>query len=905
MLETIKTFILAALGGFTSAIFKLIITFVVRLVVSLALLIIQVFFKQGIAETNFVDFEGLIDIFGRITSFTALNSTIYTISLFIIAFGIIVSGIKISSGFLDKTGDSPSAFFKRALYTIILLVGYKTICSYVASIMNAIASTGPFNMMDNLTIFESLGDFIDSLFDLSESTFDLASGIVSIVLYGILLSKIIPAIITYYERYLSFSLYLLMGPIVISLGIDPENKDIGKNWLMGILSQMLVILFSMFVFNMFLLQLKGFMFGEVTSIEDFKNFISYQTVTSDNTLSLTGVSNLIVCCALLTIVEKSEQFINMLGLRTIPSGDTARAFSGKIASSFHNGLHMIGGATNKALDLAQGKGRKDNYAGIQRMATNLGLKNANILDKKTNMKNIAEDRVKGLANKKGGKLNKKDLTEIKKSMVANGASWAEANDAVERAANSYGRKAAQNNNIFSKAQQTGHDVDSKLIQEMSGTNGDKIKLKDGASRMAVNAKTGSDILATTADGQDIYGRWVTDDKGNTQLFFEKGYKDKDGNIIGKTLNAEDLKALNGVEVGVMGKADEFDINHPTTPPKFVGDDQFEKLKHEVLKTDAAVNAGYATDTDLNSKKAELSKYIEDHGGLEDDKSCISLGKFDENNVTLSDSNFSVAYCRFDPQVKEIDAEKNNGANIAVSRFERNDETGEMHVNTSTYKGNLNQNLVEDKNGNLTIKETNSLEEISSGAEYDVSNSIFEKGAASNYASSLSGSTIEKLYNSPEEDVVKTDDGMRYKTKEEKQTERDEREKEKQAERDEREIEKQKKIAEEKAKIAQEYKEQAILSETTGAELGLEIIDKFIEEHGDKYSPKQLTNIIYGLQSKTKTETKYLQTLNEGKKLDARKEKENVYNDLYGGNFRKDQQEAKKMFNNIKKRSSKG
>ena len=282
----------------------------------------------------------------------------------------------------------------------------------------------------------------------------------------------------------------------------------------------------------------------------------------------------------------------------------------------------------------------------------------------------------------------------------------------------------------------------------------------------------------------------------------------------------------------MGKADEFDINHPTTPPKFVGDDQFEKLKHEVLKTDAAVNAGYATDTDLNSKKAELSKYIEDHGGLEDDKSCISLGKFDENNVTLSDSNFSVAYCRFDPQVKEIDAEKNNGANIAVSRFERNDETGEMHVNTSTYKGNLEQNLVEDKNGNLTIKETNSLEEISSGAEYDVSNSIFEKGAASNYASSLSGSTIEKLYNSPEEDVVKTDDGMRYKTKEEKQTERDEREKEKQAERDEREIEKQKKIAEEEAKIAQEYKEQAILSQTAGAELGLEIINKFIEKYSD-------------------------------------------------------------------------
>ena len=147
--------------------------------------------------------------------------------------------------------------------------------------------------------------------------------------------------------------------------------------------------------------------------------------------------------------------------------------------------------------------------------------------------------------------------------------------------------------------------------------------------------------------------------------------------------------------------------------------------------------------------------------------------------------------------------------------------------------------------------------------------------------------------------------MRYKTKEEKQAERDEREKEKQAERDEREIEKKKKIAEEEAKIAQEYKEQAILSQTAGAELGLEIINKFIEKYSDKYTPKQLTNIIYSLQNKTKTETKYIQALNEGKKIDAEKEKENVYNDLYGGNLQKDQQEVENMFDNIKKRSSKG
>lgn len=872
MLETILNFICSAVSTILWTFLCGGLAIVAKLIFSLVVLIIQIFFKNGLVMTNFVNFDQMITMFGRITDLNELGTVVYSISAFIIAFGIIVSGVKMSAGFLDKTGDSPQAFIKRAIYTILLLIGYKTIVAYVIQIMNAIASTGPFNMTKNIDIFgsniiEVFGNLLDATFDIkTATTTDAVSLLISIVLYGVLITKLIPSIITYYERYISFAIYLLMGPITISLGIDPENKDIGKNWLIGILSQMMVILFSMFVYNLFLLQLKEFLFGNVDA-EQFAYILNLgdPNITEGTTfggsigigLSTTTVANLIVCCVLLTIVEKSESFINMLGLRTIPSGTTARDFAGRVATTIHNGMHVASGAFNKMQDYSQGTGRKNGYTALQKMGKDIGVPNANVLDHKTLLNETAYDRVSGILHKTGGHIGKEERDRLINQFVKQGqVSRRDATKAVDDSIKKAKKEAVSVNSNFSSALNNGTSISSEDIQKKVGMSEEAIKLKKGTAREVFNKETGSDILGHTKDGMEVYGFAVADDKGNSQVALFKGYKDENGNFTGKRIDGlEDLNTLNGTQLAFMADGNEKDIDSPQVQNKFKNDEQFKSLYNDAKDCQAKVERGEATREELQERVGALQQYMDDHGGsgidpnsfvsnekiadkFKDDKnfqskvaefdnakvqldngqlsekefnekandlrnyidknggseelkafddevakaradeeksSLISIGKFDSNNVLLSDSNFSAAYLKLNDQIKELDPKENNGANIATSQVKFDDKTGEMYVNTSTYRGDVKRDITKDRNGNKVVRETNQLKEVTSGERVDTSDSTFERDASSNFTGQEFGNTFKKFDNASDDTVIRNvkysdlsgtehDDGTRLKNK---------------------------------------------------------------------------------------------------------------------------------------------
>lgn len=126
----------------------------------------------------------------------------------------------------------------------------------------------------------------------------IISNIVDVVFAVALMTTCITAAITYVERYLSFGLYLLLGPIAVSFGSSDTTKDVSKQWFMGIVSQFLTCFVTLLVWRMFLARL----------------FYGW---------SFFGLA---VCLGLLTIVKNSEKIINMLGLRTMANGDAANAF---------------------------------------------------------------------------------------------------------------------------------------------------------------------------------------------------------------------------------------------------------------------------------------------------------------------------------------------------------------------------------------------------------------------------------------------------------------------------------------------------------------------------------------------------------------------------------------------------
>lgn len=137
------------------------------------------------------------------------------------------------------------------------------------------------------------------------SSVENGNQIVNTIFAIALMSGVVGASITHIERYLSFAIFILFGPVCIAFNSAEETKDTTREWFSGIISQALAIILSILCWRLFFVQV----------VKEWTLF------------------NLVVTLAILSLIKKSEQILNMVGFRTMPSQDAARSFLGAAATT--------------------------------------------------------------------------------------------------------------------------------------------------------------------------------------------------------------------------------------------------------------------------------------------------------------------------------------------------------------------------------------------------------------------------------------------------------------------------------------------------------------------------------------------------------------------------------------------
>ncbi len=162
--------------------------------------------------------------------------------------------------------------------------------------------------------------------------------IVMIVLAFGLFKSVIEAGIVFVERWLTFAMTVLLGPIFVSLNASKKTAETFHNWLMAIFSQGLTIFISYIIFTMFMFQM-----GDLSSLG------LGGTLTFGNALFKYATA-----IALLALYKHSEKLLNAVGIRSIATADSLREYGRGLAAA--GGIwRNTGGAIIHGLGMAIGK----------------------------------------------------------------------------------------------------------------------------------------------------------------------------------------------------------------------------------------------------------------------------------------------------------------------------------------------------------------------------------------------------------------------------------------------------------------------------------------------------------------------------------------------------------------------
>ena len=243
--------------------------------------------------------------------FFDLSSIVRAVSIGLILVNLVTSVLRsIASPMSGENAEHPLQVLFRSLAAIAL------IHLFFGIHWSMLESDGLIAYLGRLfgTVLSSLSDEVRSLAGLGytggSSVGLLKRHIAVIILLGGLMSNVIGAAVTYVERFITFIIYVWLGPVFLALYANRETSESAKQWVIGIFTQFAAIFISLLLWIVFL-----------------KNLSRLSALSTEESIfanNPTFIFDIAVCMAVLSLVRTSEQILNAVGLRTIPNGDTLR-----------------------------------------------------------------------------------------------------------------------------------------------------------------------------------------------------------------------------------------------------------------------------------------------------------------------------------------------------------------------------------------------------------------------------------------------------------------------------------------------------------------------------------------------------------------------------------------------------
>lgn len=274
--------------------------------------------------------ENIFETFINLIPFTQelhVMGIIKGIAYGILVLIVVVTGIKSIAMPISGEQTSPTKTLLRVAVTVVLIplifgVGYggrNAGSTYVIDLGGGLLGL----------LGKWFGTILSYLGDVTSSTpianplggalngIDVAGYLGAVIILASIMTGVIGAAVTYVERIISLALYVIIGPICVTLNATNETSDTFKNWIIGLFTQFMAIFLSLIMWSAFKAEFSGAM----------SHGLFTATVQGRN-----GLLELAISLTLLNLMKNSEKILNALGIKTMVNADNARSITGGIAT---------------------------------------------------------------------------------------------------------------------------------------------------------------------------------------------------------------------------------------------------------------------------------------------------------------------------------------------------------------------------------------------------------------------------------------------------------------------------------------------------------------------------------------------------------------------------------------------
>lgn len=263
------------------------------------------------------------DIYAELVKLVPLSGLHLTTIIFYIAAIVIVLMTLVDitrcmiASVTGQQAENPVTILARIFVTAFLLLifygNFTSITNTNTGLTSTILKTFMLPLKNSMDTITDLQDKASSgIFEITLSTGNLTNSVGLIIISGGILGGIITGALAILERLITILMYIFVGPICIAFYTSKTTAQAVIEWLKSLMVQLIVLDFSLLVWEMGLKQLQSF-FTAINGVDWW-----------DGSKAAEGIAIGAIAIVLFSIAGKSEEIFQSIGIR-LPSGlDSAR-----------------------------------------------------------------------------------------------------------------------------------------------------------------------------------------------------------------------------------------------------------------------------------------------------------------------------------------------------------------------------------------------------------------------------------------------------------------------------------------------------------------------------------------------------------------------------------------------------